>query len=158
MEGGAVFFTGAGASGVSVFAAEAFVLFLAGMDAAFPDGVSGGLAVSAAGSVASTSGMASLLSCSSGTAVSSGRVSSILVSPSADSSSVETGSAGVEVSALSSAAEKSVPASTLRVSGFSPSIPVSSVSGTFSISISFSWRMFSSVTTVSSVFAFLGIV
>ena len=48
------------------------------------------------------------------------------------------------VSVLSSAVEKS--ASTLRVSG---SIPVPSVSGTFSISMSSSWRVFSSVTTVS---------
>ena len=149
---------GAGASGVSAFAAEAFVLFLAGLDAVLPDVASSGPAVSAAGSVSSPVGMASLLSCSSGTAVSSGRVSFIPVSSPADSSSVETGSAGVEISALSSVAEKSVPASTLRVSGFSPSIPVSSVSGTFSVSMSSSWRMFSSVTTVSSVFAFLGIV
>jgi hypothetical protein len=104
------------------------------------------------------SGMASLLPGSSGTAVSSGSVSSILASSPADSTSVETGSAGVEVSALSSAAEESVPASTFRVSGFSPSSPVSSASGTFSVSMSFSWRMFSSVTTVSSVFVFLGIV
>ena len=51
MEDGAVFFMGAGATGVSVFAAEAFVLFLAGLDAVLPDVASGGPAVSVAGSV-----------------------------------------------------------------------------------------------------------
>ena len=156
MEDGAVFFTGV--SGVSAFAVEAFVLFLAGLDAFLPDDVSGEPVVFAAGPVSSPSGMVSLLTGSSGTAVSSGRASSIPASSPADSSSVGTGSAGVEVSALSSAAEKSVPASTLRVSGLSSSIPVFSGTGTFSISMSSSWRMFSSVTTVSSVFAFLGIV
>ena len=106
---GAAFLMGAGAAGVSAFAAEVFVLFLAGLDAGLADDTFGEAVVSAAESVSSPSGMVSLLTGSSGTAVSSGRASSIPASSPADSSSVGTGSAGVEVSALSSAAEKFVP-------------------------------------------------
>lgn len=49
MEDGAIFFMGAGASGVFIISAEALVLFLAGLDAVLLGGASSGLAVSVAG-------------------------------------------------------------------------------------------------------------
>ena len=72
MEEGAAFFIGVGASDSAVFMAEAFALFLAGLDAVLSDDdASDGFPVSATGSVPSLAGRVSWLSSSSTETVSS---------------------------------------------------------------------------------------